>query len=187
MLNNKPLVSIIMNCYNSDRFLKEAIDSVYEQTYLNWEIIFWDNASNDNSANIAKSYDGKIKYYLASKTSPLGEARNFALQKTRGYYIAFLDCDDIFLPGKLEKQVNLMQSRDYAMSYGSAVIIDENGKVIKKHIVKNKSGNVFPALLRRYEINMQTVLLKRDYIISNQLSFNPSMSYCHNCWAQLLS
>ena len=49
-----PLVSIIMNCYNSDKFLKEAIDSVYAQSYQNWEIIFWDNNSSDNTATIAK-------------------------------------------------------------------------------------------------------------------------------------
>ena len=69
MEEEKPLVSIIMNCYNGDHFLREAIESVYRQTYLNWEIIFWDNASIDNSANIAKSYDDRIKYYLAPNTT----------------------------------------------------------------------------------------------------------------------
>ena len=64
----KPLVSIIMNCYNSERFLKEAIDSVYAQTYSNWEIIFWDNASTDDSATIANSYDERLKYYFASNS-----------------------------------------------------------------------------------------------------------------------
>ena len=77
-MNNTPLVSILMNCYNGEKYLKEAIDSIYNQTYDNWEIIFWDNASTDETANIVKSYDHKIKYYLAAKTSPLGEARNFA-------------------------------------------------------------------------------------------------------------
>ena len=56
-----PLVSVIMNCYNSDRYLKEAIDSVYMQSYPNWEIIFWDNASTDRSSEIAKSYNDKLK------------------------------------------------------------------------------------------------------------------------------
>ena len=57
MEKSKSLVSIIMNCYNGQRFLKEAIDSVYQQTYHDWEIIFWDNASDDDSAKVAKSYD----------------------------------------------------------------------------------------------------------------------------------
>ena len=70
---NNPLVSVIMNCYNSDQYLQEAIESIYAQTYSNWEIIFWDNASIDDSAKIAKSYDERIKYYLASETTSLGE------------------------------------------------------------------------------------------------------------------
>ena len=100
MVNEEPLVSIIMNCYNSDRFLNEAIDSVYSQTYQNWEIIFWDNASTDTSAIIAKSYDERVKYHFESKTTSLGKARNLAVKKASGKYIAFLDCDDLWLPQK---------------------------------------------------------------------------------------
>ena len=74
--NNTPLVSVIVNCFNGERYLKEAIESVYAQSYDNWEIIFWDNASTDGSAKIAKSYDKKLKYFLAEKTVCLGEARN---------------------------------------------------------------------------------------------------------------
>ena len=185
----KPLVSILMNCFNGEKYLIEAIDSIYAQTYQNWEIVFWDNASTDNSASIVSSYDDQIKYYLAPKTTPLGEARNFALEKASGEYIAFLDCDDIYLPDKLEQQVELMQSKEYVMCYGSVAVIDESGKEIKKDIVKNESGNVFSRLLRRYEINMQTVMLKRDYMVSNQLSFNTNMSYCpdHNLFMIIAS
>jgi len=190
MLNKDfPLVSIVMNCYNSDKYLQEAIDSVYTQSYSNWEIVFWDNASTDNSAGIVKSYDERIKYYLAPETTPLGEARNLALKKASGEYIAFLDCDDVYMADKLEQQVGLMQSKGYVMCYGSVAIIDENGKLIKKDIVKNKSGNVFSSLLIRYEINMQTVMLKKDFVVSNQLSFNTDMSYCpdHNLFMTIAS
>ena len=58
------LVSIIINCYNGAKYLSEAIDSVYAQSYKNWEIIFWDNCSTDNSAEIAKRYNHKLYYYL---------------------------------------------------------------------------------------------------------------------------
>ena len=59
----RPLVSVIMNCHNSGKFLNEAIESVYAQTYKNWEIIFYDNNSSDNSAQIANSFDKKINYF----------------------------------------------------------------------------------------------------------------------------
>jgi glycosyltransferase involved in cell wall biosynthesis len=89
-----PLVSIIMNCFNGEKYLKEAIDSVYEQSYDNWEIVFWDNGSSDNSASIAKSYDKKLKYYYTKNTLPLGKARNLALNEARGDYVAFSDFND---------------------------------------------------------------------------------------------
>ena len=80
-MNAKPLVSVVMNCYNSDRYLKEAIDSVYAQTFLDWEIIFWDNASTDRSAEISKSYDDKLLYFLGNQHVSLGAARNLAFEQ----------------------------------------------------------------------------------------------------------
>ena len=87
--NSQPLISIIMNCYNGERFLKSAIDSVFSQTYSNWEIIFWDNASTDSSAKIANSFDERIKYFFNDKKTPLGEARVFAVKKASGKYLLF--------------------------------------------------------------------------------------------------
>ena len=63
----QPLVSVIMNCYNGEKYLREAIDSIYAQTYTNWEIIFWDNASTDNSAEIAKLSDSRLKYFYGEE------------------------------------------------------------------------------------------------------------------------
>ena len=83
-LSNPPLVSILMNCYNSEKWLKEAIDSVCAQTYQHWEIIFVDNCSTDSSATIAKSYDDRVKYYRTKSTTPLGAARIWCLQFASG-------------------------------------------------------------------------------------------------------
>ena len=188
-MESMPLVSIIMNCYNSDRFLKEAIDSVYAQTYSNWEIIFWDNASTDNSAAIAHSYDERVKYHYALKTTPLGEARNLALQEAIGKYIAFLDCDDCYLPEKLEKQVLLMEENSYAMCYGSAITINELGHEVRRVSVKNQSGRLIGELLNHYEINMQSVLLRRALLVEDQLNFATNMKYCpdHNLFMEIAS
>lgn len=177
-MNNHPLVSIIMNCYNSDRFLRESIESVYAQTYGNWEIIFWDNNSTDTSGSIALSYDDKVKYYCADNTTPLGEARNLALSKATGKYIAFLDCDDVYLPIKLEQQVKLMDINNYIMTYGSAIFINEDGGKIRDWEVKNKSGMIFGDLLEHYEINMQTVMILHKHLQQNKLLFNENLKYC---------
>lgn len=188
-LTQLPLVSVVINCYNSERFLREAIDSVFAQTYSNWEIIFWDNASTDNSAVIASSYDERMKYYLADQTTPLGEARNLALKKATGKYIAFLDCDDLYLPDKVLKQVKLMEEGGYAMCYGSAITINEKGEDIKRTPARNSSGTIFGNLLEHYEINMQSVMLRRLVLEDEGLSFATEMKYCpdHNLFLEISS
>lgn len=81
-MEQSPLISIIINCFNGERFLREAIDSVIAQTYSNWELIFWDNQSTDSTANIVRSYhDDRIRYFYAPEHTSLGEARNLALEK----------------------------------------------------------------------------------------------------------
>ena len=177
MDKSKPLVSIVMNCYNGQLFLKEAIDSIYLQDYCNWEIIFWDNASTDNSAKIAKSYDKRLKYFLASTTTQLGEARNLALRKAEGIYVAFLDCDDKYLPEKTAMQVDKMENSMCALCYGSVIIIDESGNQINKQNVNSKNGFILDHLLLNYEINMQTVMIRRTILLENSLSFDPSLQF----------
>ena len=102
--DSSPLVSVVMNCYNGEKFLKEALDSVYSQTYQNWEIIFWDNCSTDNSRCIAGSFDLRLKYYKSSEIINLGAARKSAVEKCSGVFIAFLDVDDKWFSKKLEIQ-----------------------------------------------------------------------------------
>ena len=176
--NSNPLVSIIMNCFNGEKYLSLALESIYAQSYSNWEVIFWDNASIDNSSDIALSYDKRIKYFLAPQTTSLGQARKQAITKISGKYIAFLDCDDLYLPKKLEIQVKQMEISDYAMSYGSAYFINEVGKEIRRVTVKNKSGYVFGQLLEHYEINMQSVMLRYSVLAAENLSFSAKLKYC---------
>ena len=177
MEKSKSLVSIIMNCYNGQRFLKEAIDSVYQQTYHDWEIIFWDNASDDDSAKVAKSYDKKLKYFLAPSNTSLGEARNIAICKASGKYVAFLDCDDKYLPEKLTRQVNMMENNQCALCYGSVIVINDDGAQIRKNIVTDKHGHIFDQLLLKYEINMQTVMIRRNILTENSLSFDTKLQF----------
>ena len=93
--SSSPLVSIIVNCYNGEKFLTHALNSVLNQTYKNWELIFWDNKSIDKSKEILKSYKEKrFKYFLASAHTKLYEARNLAIKESKGEFIALLDVDD---------------------------------------------------------------------------------------------
>lgn len=177
MLEENINVSIIINCFNGEEFLVEAIDSVFNQTYTDWEIIFFDNASTDGSSEIAKSYGSKLKYYKINKTVPLGEARSKAIMHASGKYLAFLDCDDLYVNNKLEKQIKMMDDNSFVMSYGSAGEIDKDGLFIRSCPATNSSGNIFGKLLLNYEINMQSVMLLRSYLLENDLSFSRSLQY----------
>ena len=176
-MEKSPLVSIIMNCHNSSYYLRRAIDSVYEQTYLNWEIIFYDNASSDTSSQIAQSYDKKVKYFNIDKKIKLGNARNNALLKAKGLYFAFLDCDDEFLPNKIHDQILVMQNDKADISYGSVFYINEKSNLVKKKRVSNKKGKLFKNLLMNYNINMQTVMIKKSMIYEYDLNFNESLAF----------
>lgn len=165
-----PLVSIIMNCYNCEKFLREAIDSVYAQTYDNWEIIFWDNASTDNSLEIAKSYDSKLKSYHVNELSPLYTARNMALEHVKGKVVAFLDCDDIWLNDKLERQIVEYLS-GYKFVYGGYEIIDSKGQSTGNIEEDNQSGHLTSKILKKNLISIGSVLI--DVELLKQNKFDP--------------
>lgn len=171
------LVSIIMNCFNGEEYLSEAIDSIYNQSHQNWEIIFIDNCSTDNSADIAKSYDERLKYYRTDKTIELGATRNVALQKVAGKYVCFLDTDDSWLPNKLTSQVQLLENnKNCSLCYGGVYFIDEKGSRLAKLSPKQRSGFLVPSLLEKYDINMQTVMLRynKEYcFIDESKEFSP--------------
>ena len=83
-LNQNPLISVIINCHNGEEYLDNCIKSVLNQTYKNWEIIFFDNNSSDKSSKLLKSYnDHRIKYFKSSKTYTLYKARNLAVHKCK--------------------------------------------------------------------------------------------------------
>lgn len=173
----QPMVSIIMNCYNGSEFLREAIDSVYSQKYQNWEIIFWDNGSTDNSAEIAQSYDDRIRYYYSSIRVPLYCSRNDALKKANGEYIAFLDCDDLWLPRKLELQVkHFMNNQNAGFLYSNFEIITEDGTVTKGYKTpKQPEGRIFKDLLKHYRICVQSVLVSKKALLSLEHQFDNNL------------
>ncbi|OHB47361.1 MAG: hypothetical protein A2099_07225 [Planctomycetes bacterium GWF2_39_10] len=176
--NNKPKVSVIMNCLNGEKYLREAIDSVYTQTYKDWEIIFWDNASTDKSAEIAQSHDHRVRYFKSEETYLLGKARNLAFKQAKGEYIALLDVDDVWLPNKLEEQLKLFdKNSNLGMTFSNSIFFDETGdKYEMFRFVQPYKGNVFGNLLANNFISTETMIYKRaalerlDYIFDDEFT-----------------
>ena len=176
--DDQPLVSIIMNCLNGEKYLALAIDSIKAQTYQNWEIIFWDNASTDDSANIAKQCGEKLKYFKGDKTIPLYAARNKALEKCNGDFIAFLDCDDLWHPLKLEKQVECAKKFNAPLVYTGYRWIDQNGKQTAIVEVSDKIGNLLIDNLKQHRIGILTAMVNARFIREYGIQFDDSLNYC---------
>jgi len=148
----QPLVSILINCFNGEKYLSEAIDSVLSQTYENWEVIFWDNQSTDNSAKIFKSYqDRRLKYFLAPTHENLAAARKEAMKKISGDWVGILDTDDIWSEEKLSKQIDLLSSSRYqnlGLIYGKCMhFSDKEEYTVYKYSTFHPSGMIFDELL----------------------------------------
>ena len=112
------LVSIVMPNYNSAKYLKETIESVLAQTYQNWELLFVDDCSTDNSLEIVRSYqDARIKILQNERNSGAAISRNYALREAKGKWIAFLDSDDLWTPNKLSEQIAYMVENGYHFTY----------------------------------------------------------------------
>lgn len=178
-----PRLSVIMNCLNSAKYLREAIESVYAQTFTDWEIIFWDNDSTDNSAEIAKSYDWRMRYFKSDTTYPLGMARNLAIEKAKGEYIAFLDCDDAWLSDKLERQISLLDSNPVCgFVYSDAYRVDERGKAFTKFSddITFPRGRVFYELLYDCPISAFSSVVVRKKALDKTGFFNPKYNICED-------
>jgi len=174
-VNDLPLISIIINCFNGDRFLQKALDSVISQTYKNWEIIFWDNQSTDKSAEIFNSYkDVRFKYYKALKHSEiLYEAKNYALEKANGEFYAFLDVDDWWLSNKLEKQVPFFRDPKVGIVYGNFWNFFEKKnktKIFRENILP--TGMILKDLLSNYPVGSPTYMIRKKSLDSLKFNFN---------------
>lgn len=171
-----------MNCYNGEAYLREAIESVFAQTFTDWEIVFIDNCSTDSSAEIAKSYGEKIKYYKTEKNIPLGAARNFGLPLCTGEYVAFLDTDDIWLPQMLKTQLQAICEGDFALVYAGQIEINAKGDQIGVTMPSEKSGNIFAQLLMQFDIPIVTTMINRAMLNASGLNFDLNVSaseeYC---------
>lgn len=163
-------ISILMNCYNGEKYLRQAIESVIAQDYTDWELIFWDNQSTDQSAAIAKSYnDDRIKYYYAPTHEPLHRARIAAFEKAQCPWIGFLDTDDYWLPGKLTAQMQIVNDagarrEEVVLVYGRSRQRQEL-EACEIDVEPLPGGRIYSSLLKWNFISLPTVIVRREGIL----------------------
>lgn len=178
-MSSKPLVSILMNCYNGSQYIKQAIESAVSQTYQNWELIIWDNQSTDNSALVIADFlsDERIRYFYAPSHTNLGGGRAAAWSKLRGKYLVVLDTDDRFGKTKIELQVQALESnRDCGICLSNVEFFSSN----YKENLYSKAPPIdqgVSRLIKNYYICLTTVMISLDYARQFDFSFNSQFSH----------
>ena len=125
-----PKVSVVMPAYNYGRFLGEAIQSVLDQTFQDFELIVVDDGSTDNTKEVIGSFTDRRIKYIYQQNRGVSTALNVGISASRGEYIALLDADDIWLPHNLEKGVEVLDEHaEVGFSYGQAYLMDIEGRI----------------------------------------------------------
>lgn len=189
-MNNFPLVSVIMPTYNHAKFIEQAIISVLNQTYKNFEIIIIDNNSNDNTQAIVKKYkkNYKIRSFLISNDGVIGKSRNYGIIKAKGNFVAFLDSDDYWYSNKLEICINNL-NQGYDFVYHELALSKDKislHRKIKSHsLSKPQLKNL---LVEGNPIATSSVVVKKNILMKVGL-FNESKkmigSEDYNLWLKL--
>ncbi len=155
----------------------EAINSILNQTFKDFELIVVDNYSSDNTECVVKSYvDKRIRYFQNQNNGLVSINRNYGIEKSGGEYIAFLDDDDLWLPEKLERQVRLLDSnKELGLVYSDCYVIDSNGDLRENtyfYGIKPVRGDAFNELFQCNFIPMLTVVIRRE-VLDKVGEFNP--------------
>ena len=156
------LVSVIMAAYNAEPYIRETMSSVLEQTYKNWELIVVDDCSSDATYRILQEYAGtdtRVRLMRNERNQGCAASRNRAIDASRGFYIAFLDSDDLWEPQKLQRQLEFMQFQGADLVYTNYRMIDGGGHFIKHRTLKSKA--TLEDLLEENYINFSSPLFTR--------------------------
>ena len=176
---SSPLVSVVIPAFNAEKFLAETLDSVLSQTFLSWESIVVDDGSTDATNEIAARYlkDERVKY-IKKENEGVSKARNYAIERSKGKYIALLDADDIWMPQKLEKQVALLEKNEnIGLCYTGAIKVDEKLE-FKEYVEAEEFKDDSEALLLKMNILiLSSAIIRKDILLKTD-GFDSKFSTC---------
>lgn len=172
-------VSVVINCYNGAEFLQETLDSVRNQTFQDYEIVFIDNCSTDSSADIAKAFGEKLKYFKTEKNIPLGFARNYAIERCAGEFIAFLDSDDLWDKDKLKIQVaQLEQYKECVINIANNLVLNMMANTSEIVIRDRKTGFLeYDDFAINYKYGLSSVMIRTESLKKMSKIFDTRLSY----------
>lgn len=186
MVTDFGLVSVIMPNYNGAPYISATVESVLAQTYENWELLFVDDCSADNSMEVIRRYtDKRIQVLSTGSNSGAARARNIAIEAARGKYIAFLDSDDLWHPEKLQKQLRFMEDNGYGFTFTDYSVIDEADRQIAQYRPREDSCSYEDAL-RHNRIGCLTAIYNAEQLGKFYMPENAVKREDFACWLEIL-
>jgi len=180
LVTSKPKVSVILPVYNGEEFLREAVDSILNQTFTDFEFIIIDDGSRDSSADIIKSYDDyRIRFVSNEKNLGLIKTLNKGLGLAQGKYIARMDADDISLPSRLEKQVAFMEDHHEIGVCGTwfKIIGQENNEIKKTPL---NHDDICARMFCISSICHASVTIRKEVLDKNNLFYDLNYLHCED-------
>lgn len=161
-MNKTPLVSVVMSVYNGEKYLRDSVESILNQTFKDFEFIIIDDGSTDNTKKIIQSYKDKRIILISRENRGLVASLNEGIEKAQGVYIARQDDDDISLPGRFKTEVDLLEDHEDIVAVGSSIIvIDERGGQIAEHRVLTEDRELRDELLIRSPFAHGSIMFKK--------------------------
>lgn len=175
-MDSGPLVSVIIPFYKNSGWLETALESVYSQTYQNFEIILVNDGSDEDIDELIGRFDDRISYFKQDNKGP-ASARNRGIDLSRGKYIAFLDSDDVWEPEKLKMQVAYMEESGLAWSHTGYSNFKDGTGVNKSINVSRLNGNIYPLCLYSCKIATPCVMIKKAVLEDMKLRYEEDLRY----------
>ncbi len=134
-MNSNSLVSVIVPIFNEENYIADTLESIQNQSYSNWELLLIDDGSTDSSRAVVEKYldDERIRYFYQENQGQ-GSTRNFGIKKSKGTYLAFLDADDFWNPGKLKIQLRVLSEKSIDLVYSKLRLIDSRNTYLNKDL-----------------------------------------------------
>lgn len=184
-----PKITVLMPVYNGEKYLKEAIDSILNQTYKNFEFLIINDASTDSTKSIILSYeDPRIRLIYLETNIGLVRSLNMGLELARGDFIARMDSDDISMPERLEKQYNhIIKNPEIGLVASKWEIIDEKGKSIAIRNISYCYEELFYLLFFKNILGHSTIFFNKE-LIKKLSGYNENFSTCedHELWCRII-
>jgi len=183
MNDSKPLVSVIMLSFNTEKYISQAIKSILNQNYKHFELIIIDNLSNDNTIKIIEEFqkkDNRIRTFFNKQNEGIAYSRKKALKLAKGKYIAVLDSDDVARNDRLSKQVSFLeQNPDYGLVGSNLIIINEKSKLIGKRIYPHNDIEIKKKILIYNPIALSAAVFRKE-LIKKVGGYKKHLNYCED-------